>query len=141
MLSACGFESLQAHHVGAKSAPFMIPTQTGGDFSCCSLAPPFRPRFASLDSRPGLDSGSKVSTPAISRSNARGWFLFRIENADGEWDGHNPFDRADSIALLPLPVGISRQFGKIHTDAPLPEANFVILRSNSIGRKNHSSRV
>ena len=71
------------HHVGAKSAPLIIPAQKGGDFSSRSLAPHFRPRFAaqplaalplygcgvppagaSLDSRTGLSAASKVSTLA-----------------------------------------------------------------------------
>ena len=59
MATPCGFESHHRHHVGAKSALLrrsFVPMEKRTS-SARSLAPPFRPRFASLDSRSVFDRG------------------------------------------------------------------------------------
>lgn len=63
-------ESLQVHHVGAKSAPLIIPTRKGGDFSYRSLAPPFQTTTAVLGRGLILTSpldGKVVSSPWYSK--------------------------------------------------------------------------
>ena len=112
MLSACGFESHQAHHVGAKSAPLIIPTQKGGDFSYRSLAPPFRPRFASLDSRTGLNAASKVSTPPSSRSFCCSSISFRKRSAGLRDEVKNGFEseRPSQIAASGMPLAAIFRF-------------------------------
>ena len=61
MLLACGFESLQAHHVVADFVSFATTFYFKKSSLIHSVAPPFQPRFASLDSRLGLGAGREVN--------------------------------------------------------------------------------